>query len=132
MFVMFLLLIVCTIIPWRLAFAGENYNWEITYYIIDSIFFVDIILTFHTTISGLYGVEIDDKKMIADNYLKGWFWIDSLSIIPFDTIMKAFSAFGSSDSGHYNSLIRTVKLTKIYKLIRLMRLMKLFKMLKNK
>jgi hypothetical protein len=64
--VLFLLLTVCTIIPWRLAFDGESFAWEIAYYVIDLIFVVDIILTFFTTYTGDKGViEIENKAMIA-------------------------------------------------------------------
>jgi hypothetical protein len=34
---------------------------------------------------------IDDRKVIALNYLKGWFIIDLVAILPFDLIMKAFT-----------------------------------------
>jgi hypothetical protein len=87
--ILMLLLIVCTIIPWRLAFDGENFTWEIVYYCIDSLFAIDIVLTFFTTIPGKNGmVEINDKKIIAREYLNSWFFIDFFSIVPFDTIIK--------------------------------------------
>jgi hypothetical protein len=134
MFVLGLLLTVCTIIPWRLAFDGESHGWEIAYYVIDGIFFIDLVMTFFTTIPSETGLgEIDDKAAIAEEYLKGWFLIDFLSIVPFDTIIRFVSQSGDEgEPANFNTLIRTVKLTKIYKLIRLMRLMKLFKVLKNK
>jgi hypothetical protein len=66
MFVLTLLLTICTIIPWRLAFDGESREWEITYYVVDGIFFVDIILTFFTTFTSKGGmVEMEDKVVIA-------------------------------------------------------------------
>ena len=132
--VLLLLLTICTIIPWRLAFDGESLNWEITYYLIDVIFGIDIILTFFTSISSKSGmVEIDDKKIIAVNYLKTWFIIDFFSIVPFDTIIRSVTVGSSGgEEQNVNTLMRTMKLTKIYKLIRLMRLVKIFKVLKNK
>jgi hypothetical protein len=92
-YVLVLLLAVCTVIPWRLAFDGESFGWELTYTIVDSCFFIDIILTFFTTITSPTHnqVEIEDKKEIAINYLTGWFAIDFLSIVPFDMIIKAIS-----------------------------------------
>jgi len=48
-----------------------------------------MILTFFT---ALHNVETDqlivDKKRIARNYLSGWFWIDLVSILPFDKMIK--------------------------------------------
>jgi hypothetical protein len=31
---------------------------------------------------------VTDRKSIAANYLKGWFWVDILSSIPFDTLFQ--------------------------------------------
>jgi hypothetical protein len=66
-FIALLLIIVCVIIPFRLAFIEEyNYNWEVTYYIFDLFFFFDIILTFNTTYtSETLKKEITSRKQIA-------------------------------------------------------------------
>jgi hypothetical protein len=62
-FIVILLVIVCTIIPWRLAFAGESKSWDIAYYCMDSMFLIDMILTFFTSIPSSEGMlEITDKK----------------------------------------------------------------------
>lgn len=49
MFIALLLVIICLIIPYRIAFSEPDRNWEMTYYIFDSFFFIDMILTFNTT-----------------------------------------------------------------------------------
>ena len=50
-------------------------------------FLIDIILTFFTSVTDDKQVyEITDKWEIAKKYLKGWFWIDVLSILPLDLI----------------------------------------------
>ena len=88
-FIILLLIIVCTIIPWRLAFDKDTIGWEIAYYVIDLCFLIDMILTFYTTVpSQEHMQEIYDKKTIAQLYLKSWFMIDLLSIIPFDSLLK--------------------------------------------
>jgi hypothetical protein len=69
-----------------------------------------------------------------------WFWIDLISIFPFDDFVKLIShageAVGAPDNSiagnKGNMLVRTIKVGKIGKLIRLMRLVKVFKILKNK
>ena len=35
------------------------------------------------------GVEIVDLKIIARKYLKGWFWVDTVAILPLDIIMMS-------------------------------------------
>jgi hypothetical protein len=57
--------------------------------IVDVVFFVDIILNFHTTFVGPSGEVISDPKIIRMNYLRSWFVIDLLSCLPYDV----FNAF---------------------------------------
>ena len=55
----------------------------------DVIFFIDIVLNFHTTFVGPGGEVVSDPKVIRMNYLKSWFIIDLLSCLPYDV----FNAF---------------------------------------
>ena len=86
-----ILLVISIIVPYRLAFSDQDpIGWLLFYIITDVIFLVDIILTFLTS---LYepdtGLEIVDKRFIARRYLKGWFWVDSIAILPLDFIMMS-------------------------------------------
>ena len=56
---------------------------------VDVVFFVDIVLNFHTTFVGPSGEVISDPRVIRMNYLKSWFVIDLLSCLPYDV----FNAF---------------------------------------
>jgi hypothetical protein len=40
-------------------------------------------------------VEVTDMKIIAKNYVKLWFWVDLISIVPFARISGAFSDVGA-------------------------------------
>ena len=53
------------------------------------VFFIDIVLNFHTTYVGSGGEVVSDPKVIRINYLKSWFVIDLLSCLPYDV----FNAF---------------------------------------
>ena len=65
-----LLLFVCIIIPLHIAFNNNNRGWCITYYAIDSIFLIDLILQFFMTIhETTMKNENDERKKIAANYL---------------------------------------------------------------
>ena len=57
--------------------------------IVDVIFFIDIVLNFHTTYVGPGGEVVSDPAVIRVNYLKSWFIIDLLSCLPYDV----FNAF---------------------------------------
>ena len=39
-----------------------------------------------------------DLKNVAVNYLKGWFVIDLMAVIPFDVIMNDIQSIGSEGS----------------------------------
>ena len=83
-----LLLFVCLILPLHIAFSNTNQGWCITYYSIDMIFLIDLILQFFMTIAECdMKNEVDDRRKIAIAYLKGWFIVDLLSILPFDLLL---------------------------------------------
>jgi hypothetical protein len=77
------------VVPWRLAFSdGDPPGWIAVYFLIDAIFTIDIVLTFFTSYTDeVTQSEIFNKKSIAINYFKGWFWFDILSVIPIDYIL---------------------------------------------
>jgi hypothetical protein len=96
-----------------------------------------MVLTFFTSVTDTEKMlEILDHKIIAKRYFEMWFWIDFVSIFPFDEFGKAIlatEAAASPDGGSTNGsvLLRGFKLSKIGRMIRLMRLVKVFKIMKN-
>ncbi len=83
-----------------------------------------MILTFFTAVTDPKTQIIEtNKRKIAILYLSFWFWIDLISIMPFDLAMMS--------GNNANVLLRFAKIGKLYKLIRLSRLAKLFKLLKG-
>ena len=63
--------------------------------------------------------------MIAKTYLKGWFSIDLISILPISYL------FESSNTG-YNKLARIARLPKLYRLARMMKMVRMLKMVKER
>ena len=51
--------------------------------IIDSLFGIDILLTFVSATQDEDFFIVDDHKVLACNYLNGWFFIDLIAIVPF-------------------------------------------------
>ena len=134
LFIMIVLIFISLAVPYRLAFVEiEPTGWVIAYWVIDALFLVDIILTFLTTISEKdSNVVITNRCKIAKSYLKGWFIIDIISILPFDLIIRAINTSGSSEISNYNVLARFARIGKLYKLIRMTRLAKLMKMFQKR
>ena len=83
------LLLTCLLVPLNMAFSEEldSLDWFIKFMIIVDIFFtIDILVNFNTAILKDDEVNdvIDDRKQIAIIYVKSWFLIDFISVIPFD------------------------------------------------
>ena len=90
--ILFLTFYTAIMVPYNVAFkykTSEDVSLLVVDSIVDVIFFIDIVLNFHTTFVGPGGEVVSDPKIIRMNYLKSWFVIDLLSCLPYDV----FNAF---------------------------------------
>ncbi len=55
-------------------------------YFVDAFFIVDLILNFFTGYYHRGALELDYKR-IRRKYIRGWFWVDLFSSIPYDLIL---------------------------------------------
>ena len=88
----------------------------------DLLFLLDIIVVFQTAYYDEDVELIDDRKQIAKTYLRGWFTVDLLAIIPFDKIIRS--------AQDYNQLARVARVGRLYKLVKLTRLFRMLKVVK--
>jgi hypothetical protein len=88
---MVLLVFVAISTPIRLAFYDEDTtDWLIINIVTDFSFFVDLILTFFCPYKDEKTLKkVTDRKLIALRYLKTWFFMDMISIFPFDYFLTA-------------------------------------------
>lgn len=70
---------------------------------------------------------VADKKIIAKRYLKFWFWMDLISIIPFDQILSL-----TSSDGDIGQMAKFTRVGKLYKMIRMVRMVKMFRIVKDR
>ena len=82
-----ILVVVCIMLPYQLAFYHESQKFTNILLIADGFFLIDIILSFLTVPYDDEYNELDDVKVIAKSYLKGWFTIDLLATFPFDMLL---------------------------------------------
>ena len=85
------LLTTCILTPFNLAYSEEveNVKWYMNLnYGIDIFFFMDIIINFNSAFNDESYKVIDDRRIIACTYIRSWFFIDFLSIIPFELIIE--------------------------------------------
>jgi hypothetical protein len=103
------------IIPYRIAFESPpEGGWFIFETILDITFLMDIGINFNTAFYRENSTEIvTDRFTIAVTYLKGWFFVDLLCIIPFE-IMGSASEF------------RVVKMLKLVRLLKVMKFVEKF------
>ncbi len=69
--------------PFRIAFydKAESY-WVVIESLTDLIFLLDIIFSFISAYYNRMDVPVHSRKEIACAYLKSWFFIDIITIIP--------------------------------------------------
>lgn len=73
--------------PFNIAFEDEkSFLRKYMDYGADLVFLLDIIINFVSSYFDNEDNLVVEHKKIAINYLKGWFWIDFISIIPFEFI----------------------------------------------
>jgi hypothetical protein len=124
LFITLLLMVVCVYTPIEIAFAGASPNSaekkiDIFSVAIDMLFFIDMVILFNCAFYDMDYNIIEDRKEICIQYLKGWFTIDLLAIIPFDLLLSGGTQF--------NGLARIARFARLQKLVKLTRVLKIFK-----
>ena len=129
-FVSFILIISCFMTPLELCFKFDHIVYKIFSYSIDICFLCDIIIIFNTALTTEEFETIEDRGEIAQEYLSGWFWIDTMAIVPFQLFFKALEGEESSRE-NLNGIIRILRIGRLTKLIRLLKLVRYMKLVKE-
>jgi hypothetical protein len=84
-----ILLASCLMTPINLAFPhlADDTNWTTACLIIDFLFLMDIFINFFSAYEDQDLRIQDDRKLIVKNYLRGWFIIDIVAILPIETLL---------------------------------------------
>jgi hypothetical protein len=78
-------------VPVKVSFFDESSTGMIAWdFIVDASFATDIIFTFFTGYEKKDQTVETDKRVIAQQYLKMWFWIDILSTFPVGIFEMSF------------------------------------------
>jgi potassium voltage-gated channel Eag-related subfamily H protein 7 len=91
----------CVMLPFDLAFDLHSVLSPRTMllhvllsYLIRVVYLIDFCLGFRKAyIDERVGTEIRDPKVIAKSYLKFYFWVDFLSVVPFDLVSRSFALY---------------------------------------
>lgn len=115
-----LLAYTATIMPFRLAFSDtESFNWKVAEWVLDSLFFSDILVTCFSSYYDNEGRLITSLREVLLTYLQTWLLLDIAGCLPLDLMMQS--------STNYNSLLRLARLPRLYRLTRVARLLKMWK-----
>jgi voltage-gated potassium channel Kch len=110
--------------PLRLAFSeSDDSTWTAVNNIVDALFGLDIIICFFTAYEDNNEELVYNRKTIALTYIKSWFFIDLMSIVPVSEFL---------DTGDFSNLARIARLPKLYRLIRMVKLIRIMKIVKER
>lgn len=113
------------VLPYNIAFEDtESNSEEIIDNVFNAILFVDIIINFFSAYVDNEDNIVKNRKRIVKTYLKTWFIIDLLSVLPINYFFQQTTA-------KYNALLRLSRIPKLYRLIRLTKLFRMIKILKK-
>lgn len=94
---------------------------------VDMLFIVDLFVNFISAIEDPEtGLPIISLKLIAANYLSGWFWLDLLACLPVQLVEKIVD-----DGGSNFKLARLARLPRLYRLVRILRMIKMLRLFRK-
>ena len=128
MLTMWLLLYTAIWTPFEVAFVEEK-RLSPMYFVnmvINLAFFTDMILNFNLMYFDEKLLQmISDRKLIAKRYLRGFFIIDFISILPYDDITLATGSKANL------KILRIVRIVRLAKLLRILRSSRIFARFEN-
>ena len=123
-----MLIHVCWYIPLRSCFGIEVELWSYEFWqdaVIDLYFLLDLVLQFRTAYWNTDGMLVTDLARIRSQYLRRWFLIDFLCVLP-----VGYVGYFMSD-GPNGQELRSIKTLRLLRLGKMLRLAKVFKMLQK-
>lgn len=107
-------------IPFRIGFQVELCPDDTAWWVelcTDLIFAVDIVLNFRTGTVDIDGVVDLDPKGARSRYVKSWFLIDFMSVLPVTYI--ALAVTGSCGTGEHVRAFKVIRLVRLLKMLKL-------------
>lgn len=128
------LLVSCFITPVRIAFetAEDASEPDVLLAVLDAIFLIDIIINFNVAVEDEAYNIIDSRKAVAINYLKTWFAVDFVAILPIQSAWRWARGHSFEGPSGINSFLRIARLGKIYRLVKITRLVRIIKIVKQR
>ncbi|GFH17913.1 cyclic nucleotide-binding domain-containing protein [Haematococcus lacustris] len=127
MFILLLLLWVCFASPLIICFGlgmglhtgGTDRVVLIIELVVDGCFVLDILLNFRTAYLDSVGNLVSDRRRIARHYMRSWFVLDLVSVVPFDILTEGALSF--------LSMLKLLRVMRVGKVVRMMRVYRLLR-----
>eukprot|EP00347_Sterkiella_histriomuscorum_P004721 403359363 len=122
-----LLVYTALFMPFKVAFVDQDTVLStIIDWVVDSLFFFDILITFFTGYEETDGSFQYKLKSIAKNYIQTSFIIDLIACFPFQVFAGEMPSGGS-----YQKLLRLLRIPRLFKLLRIIKVLKQIKFLRE-
>lgn len=118
-----IIIISSIILPIKIAFNDDDSNTLLDI-IFDVFLLTDMIFCFFTAYVDNTQLIVSNQKKIVLNYIKSWFLIDLISILP-------ISYFSDSNVG-LSKLTRVGKIPRLYRLLKLAKLMRMLRVMRGR
>jgi len=122
-----LLAYVMTVTPYEVAFLEPQSVLDSLFWlnrVVDALFLLDMLMQFRLIPVemnvSVEGSIADLKKVLRDSYLRGWFAIDLVSILPYDLAIWSIQQGSGSKLGSIRTL-RIVRLARLFKIMKVLR-----------
>ena len=138
LFCLVVLLYVCTVTPFSIAFIGDNLKsfpyWELLFFcdrFVDSVFMIDIVFNFRTAWIDIEGHMCYEWRECAIKYMKGWLFVDIVSVIPYDLIELDTGDYANRSTEDQEQLLMLLKLLRILRIAKVMKILRAARILKR-
>ena len=116
--------------PFRCAFSVPAEGANLWFELCLSVLFVgDFLLNWHTAYLDNDGFYVIDKRMIAQQYIGGWVWVDLPSCLPLE-ILPLMGLTDEELKGSNNQVLRVLRIARLSKVVRLLHIARLARVLK--
>ena len=117
LFIILLVLCQAVFVPVEAVFADVKIFEGAIEWISTSMFVFDFFLQFVLADTTEHGKVIVSGRVIAERYVKSkWFWLDLISCLPFDLILKDMGGSATKDISQNSGLIKALKLLRLFRL----------------
>jgi len=122
----FALIFTALVTPYEVAVLAVQINGLfVINRLIDAVFVVDMVFSFFTaykTDKKEGNQWVKDLKKIRRHYIRGWFLIDLVSVIPFDLL----DMYADLDAASFLKILRIIRVLRLLKLLRVIKASRLY------